>query len=134
MTAPDWDSALILGVQMKMTLLILQRKKITHLLRDMKWVNGVLAVLFWWLIEILLSPPPFTLEHGQKLCEILKFSKISMFYGNKITLEQKTEWTWNCGCHYILSLCKAWSFNFLKKKSAYFVVTKENMLFCLIGF
>ena len=48
----------------------------------------------------------YSFEHGQKLCDILKLSKFS-----------------------ILSV----SF-FKKKKSPYFVVTKENMLFCLIGY
>ena len=32
-----------------------REKAKTHLLRDMKWVNGVLAMLFWWLIEILFT-------------------------------------------------------------------------------
>ena len=33
----------------------MQRKKKTHLLRDMKWVKWVLAMVIWWLNEI-----PFT--------------------------------------------------------------------------
>ena len=33
----------------------MQRKKKTHLLRDMKWVNGVFTMPFWWLIEILFT-------------------------------------------------------------------------------
>ena len=52
---------------------------------------------------------------------------------NKISLEQKVKYTWNSSCHYLLSIHKAWSFDFFEK-SAYFVVTKENMLLCLIGY
>ena len=49
-----WDSALNPGAQMKMIIIIQHAEnKKTHLLRDMKWVNGVLAMLFWWLTEIL---------------------------------------------------------------------------------
>ena len=33
----------------------MQRKKKTDFLRDMKWVNVVLAMLFWWLIKILFT-------------------------------------------------------------------------------
>ena len=32
-----------------------REKKKTHLLRDIKWVNGVLAMLLWWVIEILFT-------------------------------------------------------------------------------
>ena len=32
-----------------------RKKKQTHLLRDMKWVNGGFTMLFWWLIEILFT-------------------------------------------------------------------------------
>ena len=34
----------------------MQRKKKIHLLRNMKWVNRVLAMQFWWLIEKLCLP------------------------------------------------------------------------------
>ena len=53
-TNSAWDSALNLGVQMKMIIIIQHAEnKKTHLLRDMKRVNGVLAMLVWWLTEIL---------------------------------------------------------------------------------
>ena len=33
----------------------------------------------------------FNYEHGQKLCDILKLSKFSVFLKNEITPEQKAE-------------------------------------------
>ena len=55
------------------------------------------------------------------------------FMKNEIILEQEAEWIWNSSCNYILLFHKAWSFNFFKK-SACFVVAKESMLLCLIGY
>ena len=59
-------SALILfSIQRKMT------KKKTHLLWDMKWVNGILAMLFWWwLIEKLFLPHFTTLFVVSQLASI----------------------------------------------------------------
>ena len=37
--------------------------------RDMKWVNGVLAMLFWWLIEIL----PASVHCHMNTLLVLKF-------------------------------------------------------------
>ena len=52
-----WASAMILWVQMEMIMLIQHAEKKRNLifLRDMKWVNGVLAMVMWWLIEILFT-------------------------------------------------------------------------------
>ena len=52
-----WASALILGVQMKMIMLIQDAEKNENSSSKIyEWLNGVLTMLFWWLIEIPLLP------------------------------------------------------------------------------
>ena len=50
---------------------------------------------------------------------------------NEITYEQKAEWTWNSS---IRSYHSAKLRVSIFLKSGNFVVTKENMFFCLIGY
>ena len=106
---------------------------------SLNWIELMLS----FLKEEIVSPKilrsiHFAIEHGQKIVCYFKIVIIFHFFiKNEITLQQKVEWAWNSNCHYILSLHKAWSFDFFfffLQKSAYFMVTKGNMLFCLIGY
>ena len=67
-------------------------------------------------------------EHGQKLCGILNFWNFSIFFiCNKKSNEHEIQAVTVCYHSGKLGV------SIFFKKSVYFVVNKENMLFCLTG-